>query len=68
MRIFESWWKQHELGVIDDETFDAYITHMHIVLRDQRMRDFWLNEKFFDALPGFEAYVARYMAENLADL
>ena len=62
MRIYESWWKQHQLKTIDDETFRSYISHMHLSLADRYMRDWWLHKKGYEALPGFEAYVAEYIA------
>ena len=64
MRIYENWWKQHELGTVDDETFESYITHMHITLQNQRVRDHWANERLYSASPGFDEYVANYLSQN----
>jgi hypothetical protein len=61
LRIYESWWKQNDLGVIDDETFESYISHLHISAGGEYERDYWLNDRLWSPLPGFEAYVNDYI-------
>ena len=64
MRAYESWWQQHQLGVIDETTFNSYIGHMRLSLDEQSLRDYWERGRNWSATPGFEEYVAAFLAEN----
>lgn len=63
MRGFENWWQQHELGTISDDVFEAYISHMPILLGDPLARSMWENRPW-QTIPGFAEFVDDYLARE----
>lgn len=56
MRAYENWWVQHRDGVLTDEIFFTYITHMENTLASSVARNWWRDKKV-KFIPGFEEYV-----------
>ena len=56
MRAYENWWVQHRDGILSDEIFEAYISHLTITMRSRIAQKWWL-EKRPKFVPGFEIYV-----------
>lgn len=56
MRAYENWWVQHRDGVLTDEIFFAYITHLENTLASSVARRWWRGKKVKFIL-GFEEYV-----------
>ncbi len=56
-RMYENWWKQHQNGILDDEVFIAYSSHMRITLSLSGSIDWWLYDRTIDYIPGFVEYV-----------
>ena len=60
MRAYENWWVQHRDGILADDVFDAYISHMPNTLSSPIARKWW-SETNLKFVPGFEAYVQRFL-------
>ena len=60
MRAYENWWQQHRYGILDDEIFEAYISHMRFTLGTTGGREVWslLPVEF---CPGFVEFVDEFI-------
>lgn len=56
MRAYENWWVQHREGILGDDVFDAYISHMTNTLGHSITKKWW-REKPVKFIPEFEAFV-----------
>ncbi len=56
MRAYENWWVQHREGILGDDIFDAYITHMTNTMRPTISQKWW-REKPISFIPEFEQFV-----------
>ena len=63
MRAYESWWKQNQYGVLDDDVFESYMMHMDRTLElagsssTSSTKDWWYGERRVRFIDGFEEYV-----------
>jgi hypothetical protein len=65
--LYESWWQQWQLGTLDTEVFDAYITGMSGTMSDSVARAFWRTSQAGGSLtflPGFAEVVEQFLADN----
>ena len=62
-RMYENWWKQHQNGILDDDVFKAYSSHMRLTLNIPGSIDWWLHRRRLDFIPGFIVYVGLKITE-----
>ena len=63
LRTYESWWRHWQMGVLTDEEFFTYMSHMEITLGDEFSQDVWERQtvRYF---PEFVEFVNDYMRER----
>jgi hypothetical protein len=60
MRIREYAWQQYNNGVLDEQTFNAYLEPLKFVFNSENGREFLLNGEFSGDVD-FERYVVEYL-------
>lgn len=66
MRAYENWWVQNRDGVLSDEVFEAYISHLPNTIGSGTAQKWW-RDKRVRFIPGFEAFVDSKIKENVRD-
>jgi hypothetical protein len=56
MRAYENWWVQHREGILGDDIFEAYISHMTNTLGHSIAQKWW-REQPVTFIPEFEQFV-----------
>lgn len=56
MRAYENWWVQHRDGILGDDIFEAYISHMTNTLGSSLAKKWW-REQPVEFIPEFRAFV-----------
>jgi hypothetical protein len=62
-RMYENWWKQHQNGILDEDVYSAYNSHMRITLSQPGAMRWWKNGTGVDYIPAFVAYVDHKITE-----
>ena len=61
-RMYENWWKQHKNGILDDDVYAAYNSHMRNTLSIEGSINWWRNLRRPEYIPGFVEYVEKWIA------
>ena len=61
-RMYENWWKQHKNGILDDDVYEAYNSHMRNTLSIEGSVNWWRNLRRPEYIPDFVEYVENRIA------